>query len=307
MSSITHTATLDLPIVEVESDQHQEPEQTDQASKKELFPGFQEGKGYTEFNHAIFDEMLSQIDNLAELKIVMYVHRHTIGWSQTEVHISVQEFMTGRKSRSGEPLDRGTGLSERSVQNGIKKAVEDGYITRRQEGTRVYFSLKMAQDNQQAPASDQDTQAVSSNQPSQPQQVQSLHPSTDHQQAQNLHPRSAGNAPRTGKTCTPGVQSLHPRTRVNPHQNRPDAPPKENTERNSKDREKEKGVSLSQNSFSSHASGGGYQKPGSTHNPRQDQPPENVKDASSVSFEEQRRLNLEKYAAILAKRKNEVA
>lgn len=277
------------------------------------FAGIKKSKGYTAFNNAMLDAMLAEIDNIAEYKVVQYVYRHTEGYHQQEVHITVGEFMTGRLNRSGEPLDRGTQLSERSVQNGIKKALEDGFIERRQEGNRVYFSLKAPEQEAQTPEADEEAASsdqsaasqergqaptVTSGQPSQErdqsQRAQSLHPSTDRQGAQSLHPKGAKVAPRTGKSCTPAAQSLHPSSRTNPHQNSRERTPKEKiTERKTTEREKEKGVSLSPSSISSNASGG-HEGQTDGHNPQLENTPTNA---------ERVKNNLARYAALVAQQK----
>lgn len=75
-------------------------------------------------------DITAGIDNLAELKVVEYVLRHTWGYSEygEMKRITIDEFVNGRKRSDGSRLDRGTGLSERSVYEGLKKADEHGYL-----------------------------------------------------------------------------------------------------------------------------------------------------------------------------------
>jgi hypothetical protein len=88
-----------------------------------------------------YDRVLAEIDNLAELKVVLYVIRHTFGWGKFIDRISLSQFVRGvtRRSiiREGDSLkqvevqvDRGTGLSETSVREGLRRAVEHGYLVR---------------------------------------------------------------------------------------------------------------------------------------------------------------------------------
>jgi DNA-binding PadR family transcriptional regulator len=72
----------------------------------------------------------ADINNLAELKVVEYVLRHTWGFQEYGIakSISVDEFMHGRKRADGSRMDRGTRLSEQSVRNGVAKAVKDGLL-----------------------------------------------------------------------------------------------------------------------------------------------------------------------------------
>lgn len=68
--------------------------------------------------------------SLAELKVVEYVLRHTWGYQEygTAKRISTNEFMHGRRKKDGSRIDRGTGLSNRSVIDGLRQAVEHGYL-----------------------------------------------------------------------------------------------------------------------------------------------------------------------------------
>lgn len=75
-------------------------------------------------------DITAEIDNLAELKVVEYVARHTWGFQEYGITktISTDEFMYGRRRHDGSRMDRGTGLSKPSVIAGLKKAEEDGYL-----------------------------------------------------------------------------------------------------------------------------------------------------------------------------------
>src|SRR2546430_13283191 len=75
-------------------------------------------------------DISADINNLAELKIVEYVLRHTWGFHEFGIckTISVDEFMHGRRKQDDSRMDKGTGLSEQSVRNGLKKAIKDGYL-----------------------------------------------------------------------------------------------------------------------------------------------------------------------------------
>jgi hypothetical protein len=74
----------------------------------------------------------AEITNLAELKVIQYVLRHTWGYQEYDGKpklITIDEFMNGRKHKDGKSrMDKGTGLSEMSVRNGLEKAIEHGYI-----------------------------------------------------------------------------------------------------------------------------------------------------------------------------------
>lgn len=77
-----------------------------------------------------FIEAMARIDNLSELKVIIYVMRHTWGFQEYEAHkkITTDEFMHGRKRNDGSRMDRGTGLSNRSIIDGIEKARKHGFL-----------------------------------------------------------------------------------------------------------------------------------------------------------------------------------
>src|SRR5438046_4585659 len=75
-------------------------------------------------------DITSQVTSLAEMKLVEYVLKHTWGYSEFDVvkKITTDEFMSGRKRKSGERIDNGTGLSKPSVIAGLKSAVQHGLL-----------------------------------------------------------------------------------------------------------------------------------------------------------------------------------
>ncbi len=77
-----------------------------------------------------FFEALALIDSLAELKIVLYIMRHTWGFQEYDIfkRITTDEFVYGRMLRTGERMDNGTGLSSGSVKQATAKAVDHGFL-----------------------------------------------------------------------------------------------------------------------------------------------------------------------------------
>lgn len=75
-------------------------------------------------------DITCEMSSLAELKVVEYVLRHTWGFQEygAAKRISINEFMHGRRRSDGSRIDCGTGLSKQSVIDGLKKAVEHGYL-----------------------------------------------------------------------------------------------------------------------------------------------------------------------------------
>lgn len=117
----------------------------------EKFHGFEAPKqNYSKLPHD-FVNCLPMIDSLAELKVVLYVLRHTWGFSEygKPKRITIDEFMDGRKRRNGSRMDQGTGLAKASVWDGLKRAVEHGFLLVEEDNTDLarqerYYCLNMS-------------------------------------------------------------------------------------------------------------------------------------------------------------------
>lgn len=99
-------------------------------SNKELFQGFiPPVDDYFRMPNEWIN-ICAEIKSLAELKIVQYVLRHTWGYQDYDGvrKLTLDEFMHGRKRRDGTRIDKGTGLSDRGVKDGIALAMEHGYL-----------------------------------------------------------------------------------------------------------------------------------------------------------------------------------
>src|SRR5436305_6710523 len=95
-------------------------------------------------------DITAQVTSLAEMKLVEYVLKHTWGYSEFDMvkKITTDEFMYGRKKKSGERIDTGTGLSKPSVIAGLKSAVEHGLLEEETDDSdkariKKYYKLKM--------------------------------------------------------------------------------------------------------------------------------------------------------------------
>jgi len=113
-------------------------------------------------------DICAKIDNLSELKIIQYVLRHTWGYREYGITktISVDEFMNGRRRVDRSRMDSGTGLSEPSVKDGIKRAIKHGYLVcdvdEKDLGrTKKSYGLKMIEERGKI-LTPQDTYPVSS-------------------------------------------------------------------------------------------------------------------------------------------------
>lgn len=101
------------------------------------FSGFSIPKqNYSKLPHALIDH-LPDFETVGELKVVLYVLRHTWGYSEYGIakRITTDEFMHGRKRNNGriddsvnDRIDGGCGLSKDSVIDGLRRAVEHGFL-----------------------------------------------------------------------------------------------------------------------------------------------------------------------------------
>ncbi len=112
------------------------------------FPGFCDPiENWSKLPH-IFIDALPLIESLAELKVVLYILRHTWGYQETERRISLDEFAHGRKKKGSGRIDNGTGLTIRSIRLGLDEAERHGFILRVKNNcdgarTQITYSLAM--------------------------------------------------------------------------------------------------------------------------------------------------------------------
>jgi hypothetical protein len=94
------------------------------------FSGFDNPQqNWSKLPHAMIDA-LPQITCLSEMKVILYILRHTWGYQEFDTYkrITLDEFENGRKRKDGERLDNGIGMSGPSIISGLKRAVEHGFI-----------------------------------------------------------------------------------------------------------------------------------------------------------------------------------
>jgi DNA-binding PadR family transcriptional regulator len=142
-------------------------------------------------------DITAEIDNIAELKVVEYILRHTWGYQEygLKKHIKIDEFVHGRRRHDGSRMDKGTGLSERAVYDGLRKAVENSLIEEEIDDSdrgriKKSYSLRM----RETAHAGEELQTLQSG-------VQTLHPHLQdlHPEPQTLQVRGATDAPRTEK------------------------------------------------------------------------------------------------------------
>lgn len=75
----------------------------------------------------LFDRFLPQL-NGGELKVLLYIIRRTFGFKKDSDSISMTQLCEGIKTKAGNNLDYGTGLSLSAVKTAIKSLEQRGLI-----------------------------------------------------------------------------------------------------------------------------------------------------------------------------------
>jgi hypothetical protein len=119
---------------------------------RKKFAGFSKPQdvGFTRVPNDFIENELANITSLAELKIILYLMRHTWGFQEYDQckKLSLDEFAHGRKHKNGRRMDKGTGLGMTATKDGIKRAIKDGYIVSIKDDSdkgriKIYYWLNM--------------------------------------------------------------------------------------------------------------------------------------------------------------------
>lgn len=94
------------------------------------FSGFR-SPNYTMVPDELFDELLPELSG-AELKVLLYIIRRTFGFKRDSDTISLNQMLSGIKTRDGRILDRGVGLSKKTVLVAIRSLEEKNAIVTEQ-------------------------------------------------------------------------------------------------------------------------------------------------------------------------------
>jgi hypothetical protein len=104
---------------------------------KEKFQGFSPRPnmtGYTAIPNEFFDEVLPQINNMSELKILLAVFRKTYGWVKEIDHSTGQPIYKLEDEISYSQFEELTGLSSTSVATGLNRAIGNHYLEKLKQG-----------------------------------------------------------------------------------------------------------------------------------------------------------------------------
>lgn len=144
-------------------------------------------------------DICANMKSLAELKVVQYILRHTWGYQEygLKKHITIDEFIRGRRRRDGTRIDKGTGLAEQSVRNGLAEALTHGLIEEFVDAAdrarvKKYYGLRMHHEvgADQLPVAEPDFLPRGAG-------VQDLDPGPQKLGVQDLDPRGPRFRPRT--------------------------------------------------------------------------------------------------------------
>ena len=86
---------------------------------------------YTQTPNEFFDELLPEIDSMAELKVTLAIIRQTFGWHKVEDKLSLTQ------------LVELTGMHKETVSIGIQAALKRGYVGRRKAGRGYLYGLRV--------------------------------------------------------------------------------------------------------------------------------------------------------------------
>jgi hypothetical protein len=89
-------------------------------------------KGYSRPNYTpvpdeLFDEQLPDLSG-AELKVLLYIIRRTFGFKKESDNISLNQLLHGITTKEDVVLDRGTGLSKKTLLETLKNLIEKNLI-----------------------------------------------------------------------------------------------------------------------------------------------------------------------------------
>jgi len=94
-------------------------------------------QNWSKLPHALIGA-LPIIETASELKVILYVLRHTWGYQEFDImkRITIDEFQNGRKRKDGSRIDNGTGLSRHAARDGVRRAVAHGFLVQEDETYR---------------------------------------------------------------------------------------------------------------------------------------------------------------------------
>ena len=87
---------------------------------------------FVEIPNLSLDQMLALTE--AELKVLLFVVRQTLGYSRDSVMLTYSQIAYGTYGDDGRLLDRGTGLCQKSIGRAVRLLSEKGYLQAQNAG-----------------------------------------------------------------------------------------------------------------------------------------------------------------------------
>ncbi|HEX2912176.1 MAG TPA: hypothetical protein VH186_15305 [Chloroflexia bacterium] len=201
-----------------------------------------EGIHFTTIPDYFLAHIMTELSH-SELRVMLYIYLHTLGYGKLEDAISYDQFLNGVVTNSGHRLDKGAGISRRALVDALASLEKKGLITRKHSGGFVVTALNLAiieesnvteVESVSLPATKES--ATASEQPAQPAAPAKVleasaanksaplfttaqYKSTLPEQGQNLHPQEAGEVQNLPKTGEKQGQNLHPTCINHEHEN----------------------------------------------------------------------------------------
>lgn len=97
---------------------------------------------FTQTPNIFFDEIMSELGH-AETKCLLYIFRRTYGFQKESDKISLTQFEKGMKTKEGVILDKGTGLSRKSIFQALETLSDKGVIIVNKTGDINRYSLNL--------------------------------------------------------------------------------------------------------------------------------------------------------------------
>lgn len=82
---------------------------------------------YTQIPDELLDKVMARLNN-AELRVLLYIARRTLGFKKDKDAIGIKQFAEGITRRDGTRLNEGIGLKERQAQRALRSLLEKGLI-----------------------------------------------------------------------------------------------------------------------------------------------------------------------------------
>lgn len=114
----------------VSPEQNQPEKNRDFEVTPELVP--QQNLAFTKIPNFFLDELMAMLTP-SELRVMLYIYRHTLGYGKLSDSLSYDQFLNGISTRQGKQLDKGAGVSRRALVTALASLEGKGLIERQHD------------------------------------------------------------------------------------------------------------------------------------------------------------------------------